>query len=285
LKRRADGTRNNSWLLLIAVVQILFSAAHATSLFIGVLQAFRYSVQGVSGPLSFLSNMGETWHLAEEAFFMSNESIASVILVWRCYRIWDRNLWLAFPLMLICIATPVPGVWCTLKMARLPPDIGLEDFFDEVNPCLVPFGMLTIITKISATLLISWRVWRRTPRGNKWLMNTEWFVVRIITEAGALYSVLTIVGVILVLSDSPGGHVVAGMLGQISATAPFLIIIRSEMWREKVQEDSGVILSDGPFDVPSTQLSGIGDLVHRRTARDQSDVVPEARRQSVDSAA
>jgi len=273
IKRRNNGSKNASWLLVIAVLQLLISAGHSASLLCGVLVAFRRSANSNDTMAMHLADMGSGWHIAQQAFFIANEAIGSAVLVWRCYMVWERNWRLALPLALTCIATPLAGIGGTIKMMQLSPDItsegSLDVFFSQVKPWLAPYGLLSITTQVTATSLIAWKAWLILSASTvERSSGAEWFAVRVMLESGALCSGLTVIGVAFILADSAAGHLLAGMLGQINATSPYLMIIRSDSWKDKsTDEDSSPVLSDGPFDILISQHSVASDLVHRRTRR------------------
>jgi hypothetical protein len=137
--------------------------------------------------------------------------------------IWNRNFWYCFPFIVLCIASGVTGYTALGNLASLTPSDTV--FLSRVHNWLVATWVLSVATQFGATLLIGYQIWRSTQRTSNGLRASRLGVLWILVESGALYSVTTIF--LLAFSWTNTGAIFAASLGQISALAPMLIIVRA----------------------------------------------------------
>jgi len=158
----------------------------------------------------------------------------------------------------------------------MPPGLTMKEIIDRANIWLIAFCILSLITQLGATSLIAWKIRPTTSSEGKPFIGSEWFAVRIFVESGALYSSLSVIAIVLVAVDTDAAAVAVGMLGQICVTASYLLFVRVESWREEAHRDDLNITTDGPFDIPLSQLSRNRDLTLRRTKDNSSSQSSDA---------
>ncbi|KAH9046130.1 hypothetical protein EDB84DRAFT_715672 [Lactarius hengduanensis] len=143
---------------------------------------------------------------------------------WRMWIIWDRNFWLGVPFFALCTVSTVTGYAAFVNLARLSPTETV--FLSRLQNWLYATWALSIATQAGATLLIGYRFWKSIQWNNsKGLRASRLSVLWILVESGALYTVTTIF--LVGFSSTNTGAIFAAALGQISALAPTLIIVRA----------------------------------------------------------
>jgi len=211
----------NLMMLLVATVQFLLATGHVVTLVVQLIRGFG----GTSTRTLYLLDQATPEHIAQEFLYITNSLIGDAILIWRLWIIWDRNFWLSVPFVVLCFATAVTGYTALVNLLHLHATGTV--FFPRVHNWLIATWCLSMATQFGATLMIGYRFWKSI----KWnstrdgIRESRLPVLWILVESGALYSVTTIF--LLGFSVTNMGAIFAAALGQISALAPTLIIVRA----------------------------------------------------------
>ncbi|KAF8177549.1 hypothetical protein K438DRAFT_1292840 [Mycena galopus ATCC 62051] len=144
-----------------------------------------------------------------------NNIIADGLVIYRCYCIWNHNIYaVIFPMMLL-VGTSIFGL-----------DLALDPY---------PFYALSLATNILVTALTAGRIWwfYRTARAYSMTDSQKRYAstISILVESGALYSVAVTIFLVVVSAPSARGASPAAlsMLQQVMGIAPTLIIVRVGM--------------------------------------------------------
>ncbi|VDB98597.1 unnamed protein product [Peniophora sp. CBMAI 1063] len=216
------------WLLVVSTVQLAISTGHVSVLLARTVSAFVY-LDGAAR-VAFLSDERTPLHTAAQALYTFNDIIAGCILTWRCFVVWNYDLRPCIMLIASSIGTAVAGIGSIVRLTSLPSD--QATFFESsLKAWLTAFWVQSVVTQTVATGLIAWKIWSSISWRSKAVGSREWHALLVFVESGALYSIGTILVLAFYLRGSNIGTIVAGMLGQLSATAPYLIIVRSEARR------------------------------------------------------
>jgi len=143
-----------------------------------------------------------------------NNIIADGLVIYRCYVIWDRNIYVVIPPILMLIVTSVFGV-----------DLHLPEN---------PFFGLSLATNVLVTALTAGRIWwicRQCRLYCKFRTEAQRrcvSAISIIVESGVLYSATVLAYLILgaIPSVSIVQEPIFEMLTQVMGIAPTLIIVR-----------------------------------------------------------
>ncbi|KZV63329.1 hypothetical protein PENSPDRAFT_213922 [Peniophora sp. CONT] len=216
------------WLLIVSILQLAISTGHVVVLLVRTIDAFVYK-DGAARE-AFLSDERTPLHTAEQALYTFNDIIAGGILTWRCFVVWNYDFKPCIILIASCIGTAVSGIGSIVRLTTLPSN--QTTFFESsLKAWLTAFWVQSVVTQTVATGLIAWKIWTSISWRSKAVGTREWHALLVFVESGALYSIGTILVLAFYLRSSNIGTIVAGMLGQLSATAPYLIIVRSEARR------------------------------------------------------
>jgi len=227
LSGRANGWSSHRWLLVVATLQIAISGSHAGVFLAKIKHAF-ITLDTAAQATEYLSMQGAPLHVTEEALYVMNDIIGSGVLVWRCYVIHQRNWIVGLALLLPWLGTITSGLGGVYICAQLPP--GLDGVYSPVlAKWILAFTSLSLITQLSSTSLIAWKIWSTMSWRSKPDVGThQWALLRIIVESCAIYSLGTILSLIFFELQVTSGSIDVAILAQISATAPFLMIVRAD---------------------------------------------------------
>ncbi|KZV63319.1 hypothetical protein PENSPDRAFT_758047 [Peniophora sp. CONT] len=216
------------WLLVVSALQLVVSAGHVGALLARTIIAFVFMDDATRE--AYLADERTPLHTAEQGLYTVNDIIAGGILTWRCYVVWNYNWRPCVILVVSCVGTAVCGIGSIVKLTALPANQAV--FFESaIKAWLTAFWVQSAATQTIATGLIAWKIWSTISWRAKRFGSREWHALLVFIESGALYSGGTILVLVFYLLGSNIGTIVAGMLGQLSATAPYLIIVRSEARR------------------------------------------------------
>ncbi|KAH8984388.1 hypothetical protein EDB86DRAFT_154470 [Lactarius hatsudake] len=222
----------NLMMLIVTSVQFALATGHVIAVLIKLIQAFIGAAGTLDGPSNYLLNQSTPEHVAE-VLYITNSLIGDAIMIWRLWIIWNRNFWLCVPFIVLCIASGVTGYTALVNLARL--TLANTVFLSRVHSWLVATWAFSIATQLGATLLIGYRIWKSIQwNSSKGFRASRLSALWILVESGALYSVTTIL--MLGFSSTNTGAIFVAALGQISALAPTLIIVRA--WAEKLGDFS-----------------------------------------------
>ncbi|KAJ7926171.1 hypothetical protein B0H13DRAFT_1089558 [Mycena leptocephala] len=150
--------------------------------------------------------------LAMDMIYVANNVLADGLVIYRCYVIWNRNIYVIILPIIMLVVTSVFG-W----------DLDLP---------LPPFFEISLATNVLVTGLTVGRIWWIYRQNCMHLtsdMRKKYFTsMAIIVESGLLYSVATMV--YLIMGTIPFTRVAqdptATMLSQLVPIVPTLIIVR-----------------------------------------------------------
>jgi len=154
---------------------------------------------------------------ATSVVYSVNNFVADGLVIYRCYAVWNNNVWVTILPILMLIAVTV---------------LGIDGSFD-VELSAYPFLALTLATNVLVTILTAGRIWWIYRYSRTYLKKAERrryaSAMEILIESGMLYSatVLTYMIVISIPSVSILGEPIFQMLIQIMGIAPTLIIVRA----------------------------------------------------------
>jgi len=209
----------NLMMFSVAAVQFAIATGHVISIVVQLIRAFG----GTSIRTSYILDPSSPEYRAEQFLYLMNCLIGDAILIWRLWIIWQRNFWLSSPFVVLCLATAVTGFTAVVHLTHLSATDAV--FLPRVHNWLIATWCLSIATQFGATLMIGYRIWTSIKRNTNNIRESRLAVLWILVESGALYSVTTIF--LLGFSATNISPIFVAALGQISALAPTLIIVRA----------------------------------------------------------
>ncbi|KAG1733276.1 hypothetical protein EDB19DRAFT_1731152 [Suillus lakei] len=182
-------------LVPVATVLLCIATAHLIVDFVRVLEAF-VDVIGVS---AYCSNLATPLEFAKTALYTTQTTLADSVLVWRCYVLNGRSLLVAIPGLIVLLINAAVGYYIVWALSEA--DMPLTIVFTTVHSSVTIFFTLTMLTSVTCTTLIAWRIYR-TRR----LMSDGFAaflpVLIVIVESGALYTTSILATLLAYLTGS-----------------------------------------------------------------------------------
>jgi len=150
--------------------------------------------------------------LANMTLYVVNNVIADGLVIYRCYSVWNRNIYVIIVPIILLVISSVFG-------------------WDILLP-LEPFFALSLATNILVTTLTAGRIWWICRKARSYLKTDvqRRYVssISILVESGVIYSVSVLI--YLILGAIPSANIVQEpvmeMLAQVVGIVPTLIIVR-----------------------------------------------------------
>ncbi|KAJ7836615.1 hypothetical protein B0H13DRAFT_1120689 [Mycena leptocephala] len=195
--------RNLGNTILLVTAIVLFTLASVQTVLNLVLGAA--DIDGINVPYDNLS-------LANGMIYVVNNVIADALVIYRCYSVWNRNIYVIILPVILLITTSVFG-------------------WDILLP-LGPFFALSLATNILVTTLTAGRIWWICRQARAYLKTDvqRRYVscISILVESGVIYSASVLTYLILgaIPSVSIVQEPVMQVLAQVVGIVPTLIIVR-----------------------------------------------------------
>ncbi|ESK87375.1 hypothetical protein Moror_11695 [Moniliophthora roreri MCA 2997] len=159
---------------------------------------------------------------------------ADLMLLHRCYVIWDSSKWIALPLIFVMLSLAI----CDIVSITFTV-IGVSDITDPAKRRLFfqgsaidsAFWLANMAVNMILTLLTAGRIWWISRQARKYYgpaVKTKYnTIVAIILESGILYPIFITANVIFNLLAGPEAHGLVPFPFSLVGIAPTLIIIRA----------------------------------------------------------
>lgn len=201
--RMARSARSRSLVSIIgASALFLVSTLHLAIMLLSGVRAF---LQGRNAEVSY-SEIFQPSNVVELSLYITVSALADVVLIYRCYIIWDCN-WkiIALP----CAISGASTVCAYISAGRLTlAKPGDDLFIPQIAPWLRAAGVLTMVTNIAVTAMIAGRIWwmsrdvrKVLPRHHHAKYNKA---IAAIIESGGIYSFTLLIANILIISETQG---------------------------------------------------------------------------------
>ncbi|KAH9485865.1 hypothetical protein JR316_0002780 [Psilocybe cubensis] len=229
-KTRQEARRNNFYIAYSMTLLILMTFAFATNAVMGQLMWINHrDYEG--GPLAYYAASANSWF---ETLGTSMDVVANImadaLLVYRCYVIWRRSIWVLIPLLLLYMASVAFSLLTTMQSA-----LPNNHILANSTNFFIPWISLTSGLNFIVTGLIVYRILAFSRRARGTLPDEAHKVytgaASILVESALPFSIL---GIIFAVYTSKGQapQVALGFIwGTFFALSPQLIILRVAMGR------------------------------------------------------
>ncbi|KAH9963753.1 hypothetical protein BC827DRAFT_1339725 [Russula dissimulans] len=220
VKRSRNQNGVNKPIFVISIFLYLSCFAHF------ILEFIHYYTTLATADVEGFAN--ETHELmAADLLISVTDFIGELILIYRCWLLWDRKNWIImFPSL--CAIT---GLACVCAIPALL--LRIDPNSDSAPPAIVPLGMaglfLPLVANMVVTILITMRIWQLSPHNTGDFSvpsGITWAAIGVVVESGMLYLVAQIAFVVLFTIQHPAQDIAEVVAVQIYGIAPALIIIR-----------------------------------------------------------
>ncbi|KAI9061068.1 hypothetical protein FKP32DRAFT_1613257 [Trametes sanguinea] len=177
------------------------------------------------GPVAFFEQPSESTFVAKNAVYTVQTVLGDGILIYRCYIVWQSWLIIAFPLVLPDVELAVVGILCVHSAAVVPQGAGTV-FLTDVGRWITAFYSSTLATNFIVTILLGYKIWMTNRRISGMRQNSLLPVVRVIADAGILYSVTLTAALACFVQKSNGQYLVLDIVTPIISITFYMVIIR-----------------------------------------------------------
>ncbi|PPQ94122.1 hypothetical protein CVT25_007916 [Psilocybe cyanescens] len=116
-KPRQEARQNNFYIIYSMTLLILLTFAFATNALMGQLMWIQHR-DDEGGPLAYFDSSANSWF---ETLGTATDVVANImadaLLVYRCYVIWRRSIWILIPLILLYMSSIVFSLLTTIQSA------------------------------------------------------------------------------------------------------------------------------------------------------------------------
>ncbi|KDQ58505.1 hypothetical protein JAAARDRAFT_206414 [Jaapia argillacea MUCL 33604] len=183
---------------------------------------------------------------ASSVFAALTQLVSDIIMIYRSYQLWEKNIWIIALPVLSLIGTTIVGLWYSeviLEIAAsasgpVSRSIALNILAQKL---LALVNILSAVTTVLTTVLIVSRIWWIT-RGIQDTLGSRATrryhrIIRMILESGLVFSVTLIVSAVFLFSPSTWdlSAPVADIAASLAVIAPTLIVIRVGLGGDKDQ--------------------------------------------------
>ncbi|KAJ6474149.1 hypothetical protein C8R45DRAFT_384209 [Mycena sanguinolenta] len=226
--------RNVANTILIITAVTLFTLSTMETIFNIILGA-----GDVDGVLS--DDMYGQILFAYNMTFVTNNAVADTLFIYRCFVIWNRNIYVVILPIITLVVT-----------------------IDQSLP-LTPFYIITLGNNVLVTGLTAGRIWwigrQARVHLNPAMQKRYGSSIAIIVESGVIYSaaILTFLILGVIPFTYPAADPTVDMLAQIVGIVPTLIIVRVglEVSVQSTQSNSAVAVLDSVFSRSRPHILGI----------------------------
>ncbi|KAI0029794.1 hypothetical protein K488DRAFT_88389 [Vararia minispora EC-137] len=236
LHRRGEVTRSIAITTIAALVLYGLSTAHVAISLRRLVIGFIY-LQG-PGTLPYFANVTTTLNRAKDLIYVTSMIISDSIVVWRCWAIWNGNIYVMTLPILLVIATAVSAYAAVAQYFLQNPDIAQAVRFGRA------LFAVSFTTNVFVTLLSAGRLWwvsRKVDQDLDALSGRTIYrrVTALVVETGAIIAVAKIFEFCLfevTPTDSTMGFnaffIVIDMMPHINGIIPTAIVIIVLLRRE-----------------------------------------------------
>ncbi|VDB84954.1 unnamed protein product [Peniophora sp. CBMAI 1063] len=230
-KRSPDISPRARWVLAVSsTAQVMVCFASSAILLAINRHGFVTLGGGQRGEVYFFVP-NTPFEVAEECLYTVNDWIGSGVLLWRAYIITSRDWKLCAPLAIVWLGLLATLIGSLRQLTHLP--TGSVVFDPVLGNWVLAFTVISLALQLGATGLVAWRIWATINWRDRRSWSREWHALRIVVESGAIYGVLTILSLAFYLARTNIGGINVGIVTQVSATCPYLIILRAHAYREE----------------------------------------------------
>ncbi|KAJ8469041.1 hypothetical protein ONZ51_g9251 [Trametes cubensis] len=208
-----------SWALLIC------STAHMIIDIVRVCNGLVYKRDTFpGGPIAFFSSPSENTFIAKNIVYLFQTLLGDGVLIYRCYVVWQSWLIVAFPILLWFWIGIVSAV-AIHASATVPAGAGTV-FLTRVGQWITAFYASTLATNFLVSILLGYKIWISNRRTSRIRQGSLLPVVRVVADAGLLYSATLTAALACFVQKSNGQYIVLDIVTPIISITFYMVIIR-----------------------------------------------------------
>ncbi|EGN97791.1 hypothetical protein SERLA73DRAFT_182539 [Serpula lacrymans var. lacrymans S7.3] len=220
--KNSDGS---PYMMIVAWALLILSTAHMVIDLLRLEEAFvEYRDTFPGGPIAFFSDIKLWGVVSKNVLYTLQTMLGDGVVIYRCYVVWQSWRIAVFPILLwISVATTGFG----LIIAQT---TGTEAYaLTKSTGAWIPaFFASSMATNLLSTSLLAYRIWMIDRNSAKYRLESSllWPVVRIVLDAGLLYTSALLPALVSFLANDRGMYVLLDMIMPIISITFYMVIIR-----------------------------------------------------------
>ncbi|KIJ62335.1 hypothetical protein HYDPIDRAFT_30590 [Hydnomerulius pinastri MD-312] len=234
LVRRRAAVSINYKILVVACLLLIFSTAHFAidmQRVIDGLVTERGSFPG--GPVAYFSQISMPSFVTKSVLYMLQTLVGDGVVIYRCHVVW-RSIPLSLFLFMLWCSIAVAGVMIAFLSSAS--SSGTAQVFDmSLGKWIAAFYAMTFATNLVSTALLSYRLWVADRKAASIRVNRSQLIpiMRVVLDAGVIYSLTLVVALGCYLGHSNTEFVVLDMIMPVISITFYMAIIRIGMAQAK----------------------------------------------------
>ncbi|EJU05405.1 hypothetical protein DACRYDRAFT_46391 [Dacryopinax primogenitus] len=169
------------------------------------LDAFVFMRNIAGGPVAYFEELGDWKEVTRTALVLTYAVLGDVILIYRCWVVWSRQLVvIAFP-VLILLAGISMDILTTVTLASL--SAGFTVFAESLQPRITAALSLILSQNIIVTSLIVFRIWRINQSAGGPAMGSLRPILNVIIESGAVFVAMIFIFLMTYVTSSNSQYI------------------------------------------------------------------------------
>ncbi|KAI0635690.1 hypothetical protein C8Q77DRAFT_1155463 [Trametes polyzona] len=222
--RRLD--RQVNWkMLAVSWALLICSTAHMIIDIIRICNGLIYQRDTFpGGPVAWFSQPAENTFIAKNIVYLFQTLLGDGVLIYRCYVVWQSWLVVAFPIVLWFWIGIVSAI--AIHSSATVPAGGGTVFLTRVGQWITAFYSSTLATNFIVSILLGYKIWITNRRTSRMRQGSLLPVVRVIADAGLLYSATLTAALACFVQKSNGQYIVLDIITPIISITFYMVIIR-----------------------------------------------------------
>ncbi|KAL0945862.1 hypothetical protein HGRIS_012147 [Hohenbuehelia grisea] len=205
-------------LVPVATILLVIATAHLTIDFVRIVQAFIE----FKDANAYYARIAHPLHVAKTALYATQTVIGDGVIIWRCYVIYKKSLFVIIPTSILLAMNACAGYVVTWSLSKATPG---SDIFETASAWITTFFVLTMCINVICTGAIVWRIYW-TRRAVISAQGSLFPVALAIVESGAVYATGVLGSLIAYLTGSNGQYTALDVITPLVGIAFSLIILQ-----------------------------------------------------------
>ncbi|KAH8078745.1 hypothetical protein BXZ70DRAFT_658531 [Cristinia sonorae] len=216
----------NKTMILTSFLLILLATAELAVNIVRLQTGFmKEGMSHPGGTEGYFLDVSRPTYVAKSTLYNAQTLILDAAVIYRTFVVWRKWYVVVFPgLGWLALLASTVGVNHALDNL---PFNSTNVFGPTTAGWIVSAYATTLVTNISATSLLAWRIWRVNSRSTGYVSTDRLSVVlHVVIESGLLYSITIIVALIIFLANSPVIFLFLDIISPIISIVFNLIVVR-----------------------------------------------------------
>jgi len=220
----------NHKMLTAAYILLVLSTTHLVIHIVRVMEGLILNGNSYpGGPNAWFANAAQWTFVWENYVYVAQSLVGDMVVIYRCYMVWQSKLIIILPLLLWCAAfvTGFAGVHAA--------SVATEGVFNgSLAKWITAFWVMALSTNVLTTALLAFRIWwvdRQSRRFRGHQKSHLLPILRIVLDSGVIYSLTLIASLICFVTETNGQYVTLDMVPPIISLTFYLVIVRTGLHR------------------------------------------------------